>query len=323
MSYETCVQNEEEFRYFTGLTPGQFLVIYDLIGGDNVCSQLKYKGDNSPQTLRPKKKISFRSRLFLVLVRMRRDLSLHDIAQLMGIGFSTASIIFTTWVRHLSVTFQEIMPHMAVSAKQQNKNKPLCFAPYKNLRMIIDCVEFPLERSANLQQQSNTFSDYKHGNTGKALVGISAHGGVSFVSPCYEGRISDKEIVLKSGLMDILEKGDSVMADRGFRVEEEMKKIGVTLIKPPDKPRQSAHLTARQEVQTKSIASVRIYVEHVIGKIKDWLILAHRVEKLNIIYLEDLVYIAAFLYNFTRIYIGQEKGEQKEQPKKKKETNLD
>ncbi|KAK3922589.1 Putative transposase for insertion sequence element IS112 [Frankliniella fusca] len=209
------------------------------------------------------------------------------------------------------------MPYMAVSAKQQNRNKPQCFAPYKNLRIIIDCAEFQLERSSNLQQQSNTFSDYKHCNTGKVLIGISCYRGVSFVSSCFEGRISDKEIVLKSGLMDILEKGDTVMADRGFRLEEEMKNIGVTLIKPPDKPRKSAHLTARQEIQTKSIASVRIYVEHVIGKIKDWLILAHRVELMNNVYLEDFVLIAAFLYNFTRIYIGQEKDKKKEQSKKK------
>ncbi|KAK3917331.1 Ubiquitin carboxyl-terminal hydrolase 17-like protein 17 [Frankliniella fusca] len=325
-TYEKCVLGDpDDFHYFTGLTPGEFQVLYDLLGGDEVCSRLKYVvGSNTPLNSRTIK-ISLKGRLFLVLVRMRRDLTLRDISFVLGLSVPLASAIFKTWVRFISITLQELEEALAVSAEKQNRDKPRCFTPYKNLRIIIDCTEFPIERSSNMQQQSNTFSDYKHGNTAKALIGISCYGGVSYVSECFEGRMSDQEIVIKSGFLKILKPGDVVMADRGFKIEEVLKKQGCKLIKPPEKKRgQTTGFTSRAEVATKSIASVRIYVEHVMGRIKDWSILANRVELLLLPYLGDMVKIAAWLHNFSKCYIGQKKpqnptDEKKAEDNKKKE----
>ena len=67
-----------------------------------------------------------------------------------------------------------------------------------------------------------TFSSYKNDNTFKALVGISPDGAVTFVSSLYPGCISDKELTRRSGILDLLEPGDSVMADRGFEIEEDL-----------------------------------------------------------------------------------------------------
>lgn len=86
-----------------------------------------------------------------------------------------------------------------------------------------------------MRQQGNTFSDYKHQNTTKVLIGISCYGGVSYVSPAFEGRISDKEICEKSGFYDILNEGDVIMADRGFKIQEELEQKGCKLVIPPSK----------------------------------------------------------------------------------------
>lgn len=51
--------------------------------------------------------------------------------------------------------------------------------------------------------------------TNKTLIGRSLSGAVSFVSSLYSGNVSDKELFVQSG---ILEKRDSIMADRGFDV---------------------------------------------------------------------------------------------------------
>lgn len=76
-SYETCVQNRKNFLYFTNTTKGQLDAIYELLGGDDVCSKLKYSLDGATPSKAPSYlKISLKSRLFLVLVRMRRDLPL-------------------------------------------------------------------------------------------------------------------------------------------------------------------------------------------------------------------------------------------------------
>lgn len=66
--------------------------------------------------------------------------------------------------------------------------------------------------------QQITFSSYKNHNTYKALVGISPGGVVTFVSNLYSGAISDRELTKKSRLLDLLERGDMVMADCGFNI---------------------------------------------------------------------------------------------------------
>ena len=47
------------------------------------------------------------------------------------------------------------------------------------------------------------------------------------------GNASDKQIVKESGLLDLLEKGDSVMADKGFLIQDLLDPLGVTLNMPP------------------------------------------------------------------------------------------
>ena len=41
-----------------------------------------------------------------------------------------------------------------------------------------------------------------------------------FVSDCFEGSISDKQITRKSGFLDKILPGDVVLADRGFTIHD-------------------------------------------------------------------------------------------------------
>ena len=54
----------------------------------------------------------------------------------------------------------------------------------------------------------------------KALVGITPTGYFSFVLKLWTGNVSDRYITDKSGLLDKLEEGDAVMADKGFNIRD-------------------------------------------------------------------------------------------------------
>jgi hypothetical protein len=72
--------------------------------------------------------------------------------------------------------------------------------------------------------------------------------------------------------MDILKDWDFVFADKGFTIKDLTDEINVKLNIPEFlKGRQK--LTTEEEIQTKLTAKERIYVEHVVGRIKNYRLL--------------------------------------------------
>ena len=54
-----------------------------------------------------------------------------------------------------------------------------------------------------------------------------------FLYPACIQDLSDQQLTKKSGLIDLLEKGDSVMADRGFNIQDDLTPLGVRVNIPP------------------------------------------------------------------------------------------
>ena len=114
-----------------------------------------------------------------------------------------------------------------------------------------------------------TFSSYKIDNTYKALIGISPSGAITFISKLFPGSISDKELTCQSGILDLLQPGDSVMVDKGFDMEEFLIPLGVKL-NIPLFLRGKTQFDHSELVQTRWIASLRIHVERAMEHIKNF-----------------------------------------------------
>ena len=173
---------------------------------------------------------------------------------------------------------------------------PTCFrSTYPTTKCIIDATEIFIEMPANPSAQQLTFSNYRNHNTLKALIGITPYGVVSFISDLYGGNISDKKLTQLSGLLNLSEAGDAIMADHGFTIHDILPP-GVTLNTPPCM-NDSGQLTESERITRRRIASVKIHVERTMERIKNYQIL-HNV--LNSMHnkINQVFFVYAVLTNF-------------------------
>ena len=81
---------------------------------------------------------------------------------------------------------------------------PKLFKRFPKTRVILDCTEIEVEAPESLHMRAMFYSDYKHHNTYKALIGITPAGGLSFISELFPGSVSDREIVSRCCILNPL-----------------------------------------------------------------------------------------------------------------------
>ena len=135
---------------------------------------------------------------FLVLMQLRMGLSNIDLSERFCTTESVVNNILLTWINYLYITLGslKIWPHRDVILD----NAPAEFLEkYTNNVVIIDATELKIQVPSALQKHSESYSTYKSHTTLKCLLGVDPKGGDMFVSQLYEGSISDKQIVKRSG----------------------------------------------------------------------------------------------------------------------------
>ena len=193
-----------------------------------------YQSD--PEKAKPgrKRDVGLKGEFILVLLRLKLGLMERHLADMFAVSVSRVSRIYMTWVRFLALTFNGSL--LRWPSKQEIKTRmPNSFSKYPGTRVIIDCTEFFIEKPSSPSAQKATWSGYKHHNTVKLLVGITLviPGAFSFISKLWSGSTSDRRVTQESGLIDLLEEGDQVMADRGFTIRDLLTKKGVKLNMSP------------------------------------------------------------------------------------------
>ena len=147
---------------------------------------------------------------------------------------------------------------------------------FKDCVSIRDCSEIFIERPKNLTAGAQTWSNYKHNNTSKYLIGITPAGTRSILSLGWGGMVSDKQITKESGFFNKVSMGDCILADGGFNIKEELSALAVAL-KIPSLTKGKKQLSG-DEIYTsdkyiRQLSSVRNHMERVIGRIKKFRLL--------------------------------------------------
>lgn len=206
--------------------------------------------------------------LFLFLCKIKLGLFEQDLAERFQISISTVSRSLVTWTNYLYFLLGSLP--IWPSREQVDKTMPKSFKDtYPSVRVIIDCTEIKVQTPSSLTLHSEFYSNYKSATTLKGLIGISPTGSVTFVSALYTGSISDREITRRSGLIELLERSDGVMADKGFTIEELLTPKNCTLNIPPFL-REKPQFSADDVKKTQEIAKLRIHVERAIRRAKEF-----------------------------------------------------
>ena len=263
--------------------------------GENLIKESQpYQDDENKRKPGPSRKLTYLDEFLLVLMRLKPGLFVQDLADRIGISTSLVSRICNTWINLLYFELQDMFPFP--TQELVRKNMPKEFAQYATTRIILDCTEIFIERPSAMLAQSETWSDYKHHNTWKLLVGVTLKGQMTFLSDLWGGRVSDKQITRESVVLDLLQAGDNVMVDRGFDISG-IVLAGVTVNMPPFLAGRD-QMTAAETEETMDIASVRIHVERAIGRIKTYHILDGTLPNTLGPYATQIATICGLLTNF-------------------------
>ena len=250
-------------------------------------------------------KFKLEDEFLMVLMKLWMGLKHLDLACRFQCSVGTVSRICTSWINflYLRLGSLQIWPSRDVILQ----SAPGDFRrEYPNTIAIIDCVELKVQTPSARQCQSQTYSHYKSTNTFKCLVGTDARGSILFLSHLYTGRISDKEICHRSGFFDLLEKklasgtiqkGDAIMADKGFMIEEELRKLGLQLNIPPFL-KENPQFLEEENILTRSIAHHRIHIERAIGKIRNFSVLERKLPISMCGQINQIWCVCALLSNF-------------------------
>jgi hypothetical protein len=271
----------KQFKFYTGLANLQ--VFYWLLqhlreNVQTVCSHL-----------------SLEDHLMIVLIKLRLGITNKDISYRFQIPICYVSRVLRNWLPIMSRVMKTLIKW---PSKQSIKNNmPKAFRrKFRKCRCIIDCTEIFIDRPTNLTSRAQTWSNYKHHNTIKYLVGITPAGAISFISPGWGGRTSDKEITKNSGFLELLEPGDEILADRGFLVRDELAAYGASL-KIPHFTKGKKQMSANEVDTSRQLSRVRIHVERVIGRWKNYKILTTVMPIAQADLLDDIVVVCAALTN--------------------------
>ncbi len=110
---------------------------------------------------------------------------------------------------------------------------------------------------------------------------------------CFQTYMVEVYLIVK-GIIELLEPGDSVMADKGFTIADLLSPRGVALNIPPTKT--EPHFSAQQLIETRRTATVRIHVERAIRQLKTYRILTNNTHGVA----DQTFFVCTVLTNFLK-----------------------
>ena len=283
---DPSILSSEQIYMYTGLTKIEFNCLSSWLTGTLVSRR-----STSPECSQIA--LTFSQKLLMVLMRIRQNISQSDLACRFTVEQPSVSRIINQWIPMLAVVLSDLIKWPQTSIGPNHP--PYNFLP--NSVAIIDGTEMFIQRPTNLSTQKASYSDYKSHTTVKYLVAIDTFTGVFvFVSAGFSGNASDRFTIEHSGILDNLIPGQRLLADKGYTARDLFAQKRCFLTIPSFLT--GGKFNAKEAMESRLIASVRIRVENAIRRLKEYKIftatLSNRINKKLI---DDMVTVSCALCN--------------------------
>lgn len=207
--------------------------------------------------------------IHITLMKIKTGRTFIQLADDFGLSESSVSKIFKEGVVLMGPLLKKLI--VWPSSESIKAQLPLPFrARFGSVESIIDCFEIEIHKPVDPVKQALTWSEYKKANTLKYLISCTPDGIINFISKGFGGRTTDQCVLENSGYLEVLKPGVVVMADRGFKnIEKLLLEKNCTLVRPPSVS-SDAKLSKEEVMATKRIASLRIHIERVIRRVREF-----------------------------------------------------
>ncbi|XP_045781879.1 uncharacterized protein LOC123878621 [Maniola jurtina] len=288
LSLEAMRGNNKTIHFYTGLENyDKFMLLLDTL--TPMCYNLNYLRSTVMN-------VCVRDQMLITMMKLRRYLPDFELAFLFGISETNVANIFITWINFMYEIWnlidiwptKELVEYFMPEAFKRG---------FPSTRIIVDTTEIPITKPGNPIAQQVTFSNYNHKNTVKAMIGATPGGLISYISECYGGSVSDRQIIERSELVNRCDSGDSIMADRGFNVQDIFATKDVT-INIPTYLKGKTQIPGIRIVQDRKLASKRVHIERIIGLAKTYKILKSELSPYHVALSSRILFICAFVCNF-------------------------
>ena len=288
LSIHDFINDAEGLHHYTGMKDySKFMLLFNCLG--NSVYDLNYYYNSVPS-------MPVVDQLLVTIMKLRRNNDDFEICRKFDIDLSVLSNIFITWINFLCLQLEELdfWPERDLVRFYSPKD---FYRKYPTTRSIMDGTECPISRPKQPVAQQATFSSYKNRNTVKVVVGVTPGGLVNYCTEAYGGSASDRQIVERTNLPNKCEPGDSIMADKGFNVQDLFERADVK-INIPSFFKKKNRMSNKQIKSDRQIASKRVHVERIIGLAKTFKILKEPLNNTNSALGTQIIKVCFYLCNF-------------------------
>ncbi|XP_034943815.1 uncharacterized protein [Chelonus insularis] len=290
-NFSNFITSNDELKISTGIE--SFEVLQTIVH----IVEIKYGDKLKPRDV----EMSICDRIIMTYVKLKQNLSYSFLAVLFKCqSEKDCQRIFSEMIKILRKCLNVVIKWP--SKESISKNLPKCFEKYRDVRVLLDCIEIHIQQPDNAFNQMITHSTPEESRNCKFMIGVTPAENICYISRAYEGCTSDETIFANSDIMTLLERGDAIIGKSDFNIDNICELNGWKCYRPT----LSEKAPKFNGSSTCDINKARVHVERSIQRIKDFKIVEKAISSYLIPLIKDMFMVICATVNLNSPYIKKD-----------------